>query len=104
MLSSVNQSRVNKPMFSMNREFRSSSDVLLSTVSSHKGGLITRDILNHFNPSAKDKARTKLADLHFKQHIHKDEEVKMFSREFKRENKNSLLAKYSKRTSKLVVE
>ena len=104
MLSSVNNSRINKPIFKVNREFRSSSDVLLSTVSSHKGGLITRNILNHFNPSAKDKAMTKLADLHFKQHIHKDEELKVFSREFKREKKNSLLAKYSKRTSMFVNE
>ncbi len=104
MLSTVNHNRINKPIFRMNKEFTSSSDVLLSTVSSHKGGLITRDILNHFNPSSKDKAMTKLNDLHFKYNLHKDEDLKTFSKGFKREKKNSLLAKYSKRGSMFVVE
>ena len=97
-------SRVNQAMAWHKPDLGSSNDVLLSTVSSHKAGLVTRDILNHFNPSAKEKARTKLGEFHLKAHSQKDEEVEQFFKEFNREKKNSILGKYRRKTSKLVVE
>ncbi len=79
-------------------------DFIFSPVNTHKHGLITKDVFKYFNKDIIQK--DKLTSLQFKVKPAggKDEEVENFLRDFKHGDKKvSLLARYSKRVSKLVV-
>jgi hypothetical protein len=97
--------KANKPAISMSRPAQNyQDDFIFSPVNTHKHGLITKDVFKYFNRDIIQK--DKLTNLNLKGKVAgaKDEEVENFLRDFKQGDKKvSLLARYSKRASKLVV-